>query len=46
LQVFRTTGALKNRKKIDKRREEMILILGLAKNDPIKMMVTLKQMWE
>jgi hypothetical protein len=38
LQVFRTTGILKNRGKIDTKREEMILILGLAKNDPIKMM--------
>jgi len=46
LQVLRTTGTLKNRKKIDKRREEMILILGLANNDPIKMMVVLRKMWE
>jgi hypothetical protein len=38
LQVFRTTRTLKNRRKIDKRREEMILILGLAKDDPMKMM--------
>jgi hypothetical protein len=30
LQIFRTTGTLKNKKKIDKRREEMILTLGLA----------------
>jgi hypothetical protein len=30
LQIFRTTGILKNKKKIDKRREEMILTLGLA----------------
>ena len=27
-----------NKKKIDKRREEMILILGLASEDPMKMM--------
>jgi hypothetical protein len=38
LQVFRTTGTLKNRGKMDTRREEMILILGLAKNDPMKKM--------
>jgi hypothetical protein len=38
LQVFRTTGTLKNRGKIDKGGEEMILILGLANNDPIKIM--------
>jgi hypothetical protein len=38
LQVFRTTGTLKNKKKKDKRREEMVLILGLAKNDLVKMM--------
>ena len=38
LQVFRTTGTLKNKEKIDKRREEMILILGLANYGPMKMM--------
>jgi hypothetical protein len=38
LQVFRTTGTLKNRKKIDRGRKNMILILGVANNDPIKMM--------
>jgi hypothetical protein len=38
LQVFRTAGTLKNRGKIDMRREEVILILGLANNDPMKMM--------
>jgi hypothetical protein len=38
LQVFRTTGTLKNRGKIDRRREEVILKLGLANKDPMKMM--------
>ena len=38
LQVLRTTGTLKNSKKIGKRREGTILILGLANNDPMKMM--------
>jgi hypothetical protein len=31
-------GTLENREKIDKGGEEMILILGLANNDPKKMM--------
>jgi hypothetical protein len=38
LQVFKTTGTLENRGKIDKRREDMISTLGLAKKDPMKMM--------
>jgi hypothetical protein len=46
LQVFRIIGTLKNRKQIEKRKEKMILILGLANNDPIKMMVILKKLWE
>jgi hypothetical protein len=37
LQVFKITGTLKNRKQIDKGGEEMILILGLANYDPMKM---------
>ena len=38
LQVFRNTGTLKNMRKIGKRREGKISILGLANNDPMKMM--------
>jgi len=38
LQVFRITGTLKNREKIDKGGEDMILTLGLANYDPMKMM--------
>jgi len=38
LQVFGTTGTLKNRKKIDRGRKNMILILLLANYDPMKMM--------
>ena len=38
MQVFKTTGTLKNRGKIDKRGEEMILTLTLANKDPMKMM--------
>jgi hypothetical protein len=38
MQVFRTIRILKNRGKIDKRGEDMILIVGLANEDPMKMM--------
>jgi hypothetical protein len=38
LQVFGTTGTLKNREKIDRGRDNMILILGLANYDIMKMM--------
>ena len=38
LQVFRITGTLKNRYKIDRGEDNMILTLGLANYDPMKMM--------
>jgi hypothetical protein len=38
MQVFRTPRTLKNRGKIDKRGEDMILALGLTNKDPMKMM--------
>jgi len=38
LQVFGTTGTLKNRRKIDRGGDNMISILGLANYDPMKMM--------
>jgi hypothetical protein len=37
LEVFGTIRTLKNRGKIDKGGDNMILILGLANNDPMKM---------
>jgi hypothetical protein len=36
--MVEVTRTLKNRGKIDKRREEIILTLGLANKDPMKMM--------
>ena len=43
LQVLRIAGTLKNRRKIDKGGEEMIFMLGLAKKDPMEMMVMSKK---
>jgi hypothetical protein len=38
LEVAEVTGTLKNRRKIDMKRGKIILNLGLANYDPIKMM--------
>jgi hypothetical protein len=38
MHVFGNTRTLKNRKKIDRGEDNMILTLGLTKNDPMKMM--------
>ena len=46
MQVFKITGTLKNKEKIDKGGEEMILMLGLANYDPMKMMESLKKSYE
>jgi hypothetical protein len=43
MQVFRTIRTLKNRGKIDKRGKDMILTLGLANKDHMKMMESLEK---
>jgi hypothetical protein len=45
LQVFRITGTLKNKKKIDKGGKGTILTLRLANYDPMEMMVLFKKSW-
>jgi hypothetical protein len=45
LQVFRITGTLKNKKKVDKGGKGTILTLRLANYDPMEMMVLFKKSW-
>ena len=42
LQIFKHTGTLNNRGKINKMREKMIFVLGLANKDPMNVMEVLK----